>query len=137
MYQTVLNVRFLLAKKSYRYVSDFTQVSLRFNGKVSINIECDFDHAPVANNLRSVSPLPEKAAGLVSLLGNKVASALSKAGKILEIRFTDNQTSKVYDSNESYESFQVITQIKRLSFRRLLTRHLSPIARTVARWPRP
>jgi hypothetical protein len=104
---------------------------------VSINIELNFDHAPVANNLRSVSPLPEKAAGLVSLLGNKVASALSKAGKILEIRFTDNQTSKVYDSTESYESFQVITQIKRLSFRRLLTRHLSPIVRTVARWPRP
>jgi hypothetical protein len=87
---------------------------LRFNGKVSINIECDFDHAPVANNLRSVSPLPEKAAGLVSLLGNKVASALSKAGKILEIQFTDNQTLKVYDSNESYESFQVIPPDKEI-----------------------
>ena len=105
---------FLVGREVLQVCIGLHQVSVRFDGEVSINIECDFEHAPVANNSRSVSPLPEKAAGLVSLLGNKVASALSKGGKILEIRFTDNQTLKVYDSNETYESFQVTTPDKEI-----------------------
>jgi hypothetical protein len=48
--------------------------------------------------LRSRSGLPQKAAGLVSLLGSKVTSAMSMGGKILEIRFVNKETLKLYDS---------------------------------------
>src|SRR5207244_1074661 len=83
------------------------QVSLRFDDEVSMDIECAFDHA-TTEGLPPGSGLPQKAARLVSLLGSKVAYVSSEAGKTLIVRFTNKETLKIYDSNEVYESFQVI-----------------------------
>ena len=105
---------FLVGREVLQVCIGLHQVSLRFDGAVSMNIECDFDHAPVADTLSSESGLPQKAAGLVSLLGSKVASVLSEGGKTLAIRFTNKETLKVCDSNEMYESFQVTTPDKEI-----------------------
>ncbi len=105
---------FLVGREVLQVCIGLHQVSLRFDGQVSMNIECDFDHTPVADTLHSRSGLPQKAAGLVSLPGSKVISATSKDGKILEIRFANKETLKLYDSNELYESFQVTTSEKEI-----------------------
>ena len=105
---------FLVGREVIQVCIGLHQVSLRFDGQVSMNIECDFDHAPVADTLRPGSGLPHKAAGLVSLLGSTVTSALSKSGKILEIRFTNKEVLRIYDSNAIYESFQVTTPDKEI-----------------------
>ena len=105
---------FLVGREVLQVCIGLHQVSLRFDGQVSINIECDFDHAPAADTFRSQSSLPHKVASLVSLLGNKVTSAIRKGGKFLEIRFANEEMLKLYDSNELYESFQVTTPDKEI-----------------------
>jgi hypothetical protein len=105
---------FLVGREVLHVRIGLHQVSLRFDGQVSMNIECDFDHDPAADSLRSRSGILQKAAGLVSLLGSKVTSVMSMGGKILEIRFVNKETLKLYDSNELYESFQVTTPDKKI-----------------------
>ena len=55
---------FLVDREVLQVCIGLHQVSLKFDGQVSMNIECDFDHAPAADTLRSQSGLPHKAAGL-------------------------------------------------------------------------
>jgi hypothetical protein len=100
---------FLVGREVLQVCIGLHQVSLRFDGQVSMNLECKFDHRRATDTLQLPSAFPQKAAGLVSLLGSKVTKAISKAAKILEIRFANKETLKLYDSNEIYESFQVIT----------------------------
>ncbi len=98
---------FLVDRELLQVCIGLHQVSLRFDGDVAINIECEFNHSP-ANTTSSRSPgLPTKAASLVSLIGTKIASAASKDTKTLAIAFRNNETLEIYDSNTSYESFQV------------------------------
>ena len=105
---------FLIGREVLQICIGLHQVSLRFDGQVVINIEGDFAHASVVATLGSGAGLPQKAASLVSLLGRKVASALSKGSKVLEIRFANEETLKLYDSSEIYESFQVTAPDKEI-----------------------
>jgi hypothetical protein len=105
---------FLVGREVLQICISLHEVSIRFDGHVVMNIEGDFAHAPVQATLASGSGLPEKAASLISLLGCKIASALSRNGKILEICFANGETLKLYDSSEIYESFQVTTPDKEI-----------------------
>jgi hypothetical protein len=105
---------FLVGREVLQVCVGLHQVSLKFDGEVSINIECEFDHASTTGGLPLGLGLPQKAAHLVSLLGTKVARVSSEGGKALTVRFTNKETLKIYDSNEIYESFQVIAPGKEI-----------------------
>ncbi len=99
---------FLVGRELLQVCIGLYQVSLKFDAEVSINIECSFDHLAARSSLSLGSSLPERATSLVSLLGKKIAGATSRDGKTLSITFLNSETLEIHDSNDSFESFQVI-----------------------------
>jgi len=90
------------------------QISLRFSGDISVNIECDFDHLPSAANGRRQLGLAVQAKSLVSLLGTQIVKAVSENDKTLLLSFTNDEYLKIYDSNATYESFHVLAPDKEI-----------------------
>jgi Family of unknown function (DUF6188) len=84
------------------------QVSLKFDGDTSIDVECEFDHSRSNTMSPPAAGLPGRAATLFSLLGVKIASVARQDGRTLAIAFRNDETLKIYDSNESFESFQIV-----------------------------
>jgi hypothetical protein len=84
------------------------QASLKFDCDTSINIECDFDHLRSNMTRPATSAFPAKAATLVSLLGAKIANVVRQDGSCLVVEFDNNEILKLYDTNEAFESFQVV-----------------------------
>jgi Family of unknown function (DUF6188) len=105
---------FLVGREVLQICVGLHQVILRFDGEVSMDIECEFDHSGATAKVPFGATLPSKAAGLVSLLGSKVASVASESGKTLAIVFTNKEILKIHDSNEIYESFQVTSPDKEI-----------------------
>ena len=105
---------FLVGREVLQICVGLHQVTLRFDGEVSMDIECEFDRSGPTVVPPSGTTLPSKAMGLVSLIGSKVVSVASENRTTLAIAFTNQETLKVHDSNQIYESFQVTSPDKEI-----------------------
>src|SRR5262245_39495356 len=89
---------FLISKELLQVCIGRHQISLRFEGDVSIDIECAFDHFGPSSKLLSVQlNCPERAATLVSLLGMMISTATNKSGTTLELVFSNLEVLAIHD----------------------------------------
>jgi hypothetical protein len=109
MYGIINNLdwSFLIGKELLQICISLYQLSLRFNGDVSINIECEFEHVSLAANSLPAAKLSGTAVTLVSLLGARITAVSKQGVKTLGIEFSNGEMLMIHDSNDSYESFSI------------------------------
>ena len=83
------------------------QIILHFKGDFSLSIQCDFLHH-TEQRLNSVQGnFAERGCSLISLLDTEIVLAKRQRAKELTIEFSNSEKLRVYDSSESYESFDI------------------------------
>ena len=98
---------FLLNKELLQVCIGLHEVCLRFEGDVVIDIECAFQHFTDGSGSAAPSGLQQSASTLTSLLGARITCAVTRAGKSLELTFSNSEVLTIHDSNECHESFHI------------------------------
>jgi hypothetical protein len=101
------DLSFLIGKELSQVAIGLHQVQLNFDQDVSINMECQFDHISNGESLTTSKNLPDSASSLLQLIGSKIIRVENHGNGTIEIIFSDQSIVKVYDNNESHESYQI------------------------------
>lgn len=98
---------FLVGRELIQMCVGIHQVLLRFDGDVSVSIECVFEHSFPGAKTHSCTNLAHRAKSLVTLLGTRVERVDGKSHEALVLSFSNHETLQIHDSNEMHESFLV------------------------------
>jgi hypothetical protein len=97
---------FFLGKRLESVGVGLYAIRLGFDGEVSVSITGSFQYganAPVS----AQNGLPDGAVPLLKLLGHSVSSASVVNARSLLLAFDDEQTLRLIDDNEGYESLEI------------------------------
>lgn len=100
------DLTFLVGKGLVQICVGLFQLILNFDDGVSISIEGEVEHIPVAKPPQSGS-LQRVGCCLGDLLGKKIRGFEINDGGMLELTFSDGNTLRLYDSNPDAESYQI------------------------------
>jgi hypothetical protein len=84
------------------------QLILRFDGDISISIECEFDHIRDGQSQLHSDSLPLAATSLLELVGAKITAVDPIGSGALALRFSNNDILTIKDSNEDSESYEIL-----------------------------
>ena len=84
------------------------EVILRFGDDLSITVESDIGHRSTLGELDAVfKTIVPAAMVLCNLINAMVSSASVKSPGTLVLQFSNGEALEIYDSNTSYESYQI------------------------------
>ncbi len=101
------DLSFLIERELGQVAIGVYQVQLNFDKDISIYLECQFDHISNGKSLITSKKLPYSASSLLQLIGLKIIRVENHGNGNIEIVFSDQSVVKVFDNNESYESYQI------------------------------
>ncbi|MDH5459217.1 MAG: DUF6188 family protein [Nitrospinota bacterium] len=101
------DLSFLIERQLEQVAIGLHQVQLNFDQDVSISLECKFDHTSNGKSLITSENLPSSASSLLQLIGSKLIRVENHGNGDIEITFSDQNIVKIFDSNKSFESYQI------------------------------
>jgi hypothetical protein len=101
------DLSFLIQRQLEQVAIGLHQVQLNFDQDVSISLECQFDHISNGESLITSKNLPHSASSLLQLIGSKICEVENPGNGNIENIFSDQSIVKIFDNNESYESYQI------------------------------
>jgi len=101
------DLSFLIERQLRQILVGLHQVQLYFEDDISIYMECQFDHVSNGKSKVLSEKLPSSASSLLQLIGSKITHIKNHGNGDIEIIFSNQNILKIFDSNESYESYQI------------------------------
>ena len=80
---------------------------LRFSGDVAVSVEGRFRRQAIRQVPKDFESLPAAAAVMLELIGLSTTSVRGQDDGTLVIEFSNGDVVEIYDSNESFESYQI------------------------------
>jgi len=105
--QSETDLSFLLEKELEQIAIGRHQAILRLDGGVEISIESDLEHRLPSGKGMLYSDVAAAASALASLLNSTIKSYSIEPPGNLKMFFSNGDALVIYDSNPSYESYQV------------------------------
>jgi hypothetical protein len=101
------DLSFLIKRQLCQIVVGFYHVQLKLDQDISIDLECQFDHILNGKSKILSEYLPISASSLLELIGSKITKVENHGNGNIEIIFSDQSIIKIFDSNKSYESYEI------------------------------
>lgn len=102
-----VSLDFLCGKELVQLLVGVFQVQLRFDGEIQISVEGEFDHLRNGKPCNS-NGLPNAAASLLVLLGQRVAASRRVGRGDVELTFSRGDVLRLKDSNQNAESYEIL-----------------------------
>jgi hypothetical protein len=101
------NLEFMLNKELIQICIGLYQIILKFSGELTITAECKMKLVNGAVVATIDSKTLSNASHLIPLLGKTILDVNNLRDGSVRLKFTDSQSLTIFDSNDSYESYQI------------------------------
>jgi len=102
------DLSFLSEKELHQVCVGEVQIILKFDGDIELSLECTFEHVPKHGQVfLGDSSKPISSSSLMTLLGSSIKRVDNIGEGGIELFFSNGDKVRIYDSNNSTESYQI------------------------------